>query len=143
MICGTSDNLHFDHEIPEDKSFNISGNLTLSNDVVFAELYKCQLLCRTHHLEKTAKENSGFTHGTIYAWMRIKCPCELCEIAKRAWHDDRNAKRRKSDSPKGPYGRISNHGEVLHYTRGCRCVLCRKANAEHARELRAKNNKLP
>ena len=37
----------------------------------------------------------GWKHGTIYAWMRKKCDCAVCFKAKRAWHEERNAKRRK------------------------------------------------
>src|SRR5690606_35990877 len=100
VVCGTTEGLHFDHIDPAKKAFDIKGNLTLSNPEVRAELDKCQLLCKTHHEEKTARENSGFTHGTIYAWMRKKCECPDCAKAKRVWYDERNAKRRKP----GGYG---------------------------------------
>lgn len=39
--------------------------------------------------------DKGFTHGTMYAWMKKKCTCETCALAKRKWYDKRNAKRRK------------------------------------------------
>jgi 5-methylcytosine-specific restriction endonuclease McrA len=94
--CGRTDRLEVDHIDRSQKSFNISENMTLSNDRVRAELDKCQLLCEDHHHEKTAAENSGFTHGTIYGWMKRHCDCDECTRAKRAWYDSRNARRRKA-----------------------------------------------
>lgn len=37
----------------------------------------------------------GWKHGTIYGWMKKKCDCGECTIAKRCWYDERNAKRNK------------------------------------------------
>ena len=134
--CGTSDNLQFDHVDPDLKEFDISENLTASNGRVRRELAKCQLLCRDCHMEKTRCEQLeiGFRHATMYAWMKRRCPCELCQVAKREWYDERNAKRRTVDGARGPYGRPSSHGELLHYRRGCRCDQCRAANAADARK---------
>ena len=92
--CGTTENLEIDHVSREDKAFSISKNLTLSNPAVQEELSKCQLLCEEHHLAKTVKENEGFTHGTLYGWMKKKCECDPCYTAKREWHDRRNERRR-------------------------------------------------
>lgn|SRR5665647_547759 len=94
VICGMNENLHFDHVDPAKKSFEIKSNLTL-NDIVKAELDKCQLLCEYHHKQKTSQENSGFTHGSMYAWMKKKCPCPVCNQAKWLWNDKRNVTRRK------------------------------------------------
>lgn len=94
VACGTTEDLQVDHKDPTQKSFAISSKLSVKNNK--AELDKCQLLCDKHHREKTAAENSGFTHGTIYAWMKIKCDCIDCSNAKRLWHNERNARRRKS-----------------------------------------------
>lgn len=135
VICGTTENLEFDHVDRDKKSFNIQKNMTLSNPDVRAELDKCQLLCNEHHREKTARENSGFKHGTDYAWMKKHCSCAMCLEAKDKWNESRNAKRRKSGGRvKGPYNRPTTHGENLHYGRGCRCALCKKAHAEAQRE---------
>lgn len=100
VICGTTSDLHFDHKDPNQKSFNISTRLTLES--AREELDKCQLLCAPHHREKTAQENSGYTHGTVYAWMKKHCECPDCLIAKWLWHDLRNEKRRKPHG-RGPY----------------------------------------
>lgn len=46
----------------------------------------------------------GWSHGTVYGWMKKKCDCAECVSAKREWHDQRNAARRK---PNG-YGERKN-----------------------------------
>lgn len=97
--CGSTDDLHFDHVDPESKSFSLSRNLTLES--ILTEVNKCQILCRAHHEAKTARENSGFTHGTVYGWMKKKCPCGDCQVAKWLWHDKRNEARRTTG--RGPY----------------------------------------
>lgn len=98
-ICGSKEDLQIDHKDPSQKAFDISRRLTLES--VIYELEKCQLLCQAHHEEKTGQENSGFTHGTLYGWMRKKCSCEDCTVAKWEWHDRRNERRRTG--VRGPY----------------------------------------
>lgn len=135
--CGSTENLEIDHVERSDKEFNISKNLTVSNPTVRAELDKCQLLCRKHHLAKTAKENGGFTHGTTYAWMRKKCRCDVCEPVWRAWNDSRNAARRRG-AVRGPYDTSPVVcGTERSYRKGCRCGDCRKAHTDRAAEYRA------
>ena len=140
--CGSTDRLEFDHIDPELKSFEIKQNMTLNNPEVRAELDKCQLLCRPCHEVKTAAENTGITHGTRTGWMRSKCRCEDCDTSRRAWYDERNAARRAeyehTSAPRLPYGRPAEHGEILMYRRGCKCVECKAANAAYARELKAR-----
>lgn len=99
-LCGSSSRLEVDHRDPQEKKYRV-GTLwgERSFDRLFAELEKCQLLCYGCHRKKTGKETSArqtgrFSHGTIYAWMKVKCKCEECVQAKRAWHDKRNASRR-------------------------------------------------
>lgn len=92
--CGTADNLEVDHIDKTQKQFNISSKLSVKNNK--EELDRCQLLCKTHHREKTAIENSGFTHGTVYGWMKAKCACSDCLTHKRLWQNNRNEKRRAS-----------------------------------------------
>lgn len=93
VVCGATEDLEVDHIDPNKKSFNITSKMSVKNNK--AELDKCQLLCKKHHLEKTLEQRPVFNHGTIYAWMRKKCNCEACASAKRTWYDERNAKRRK------------------------------------------------
>lgn len=98
-VCGGVEDLQVDHVERAHKRIEIGSRLTLSS--LLDELAKCQLLCAPHHREKTAEEQRGFTHGTMYAWQKIKCDCEPCTLAKWEWHDKRNAKRRTG--AKGPY----------------------------------------
>jgi len=93
--CKSTHNLEVDHIDPLDKSFDIKKNVSISNPEVLEELKKCQLLCRDCHLEKTSKENTGFTHGTMYGWMKAKCICDECNERKLADYDKKNKKRRK------------------------------------------------
>lgn len=142
--CGTDSNLEIDHIDWRLKSFSVS-KLWAKKQLpkAYAELDKCQLLCTSCHKEKTKVDLSEqFTkepvHGTIYSWMKRKCDCEICEIAKREWYDKRNAKRRAAGGPRGPYNQPAEHGTYKRYTRGCKCTDCRQANANHAKMLRDK-----
>lgn len=143
--CGSRERLEFDHVDPGEKSFDISSNLTISSADVRAELDKCQLLCNPCHRLKTAGENAGWTHGTMYGWMKKKCTCEECDAARGAFHQSRNQRRREDRAraiERGEiaraYGRPSRCGEKLHYTRGCRCADCRAAAAAAERERKAR-----
>lgn len=135
-VCGARDDLQIDHINRDDKSFNISSNLTISNSAVRDELGKCQVLCRFHHQSKTAIENSGFTHGSVYAWMKKKCNCDVCATARGTWYANRNAARRNAQE-RGPYqtGPVAC-GTDRSYRKGCRCAECRAAHASRLREYR-------
>tara|TARA_B100000287_G_scaffold396275_1_gene411796 strand:- start:417 stop:848 length:432 start_codon:yes stop_codon:yes gene_type:complete len=54
--CGTTHNLQFDHIKRDTKDYVITRKITNKFDNLKEELDKCQLLCYTCHLEKTAKE---------------------------------------------------------------------------------------
>jgi len=134
--CGTTEDLHFDHVDPATKSFPIQGTMSPDNPRHRAELDKCQLLCRPHHEAKTARERTGFTHGTTTGWMKKKCDCDACATAKRAWHDARNAARRVNNG-RGPYDKgPAICGTLRGYKKGCKCRPCKGANAEYARNFR-------
>lgn len=68
-----------------------------------AELAKCQLLCKPHHLEKTLRER-GFkpakgTHGTLSAYKSCGPPkCEECKKAKRDYQREYKQKARAASS---------------------------------------------
>lgn len=135
--CGTVESLEFDHIDPALKLFNVGQRKSLKSESYRAELDKCQLLCGPCHRAKAARENEGFTHGTVYGFMRAKCECNECAARKRAWHDERNA-RRRTHSGRRRYGAPSGHGERITYTRGCRCDQCRAANSQAERDRLAR-----
>mgnify|MGYP000051748726 CR=1 FL=1 len=89
--CGATTNLHIDHIDHKLKRFTISSSWGRSWKILEPELRKCQLLCKTHHLEKTIEEGSlakGWTtqprqkHGTVWSYSKYKCRCALCKQAK-------------------------------------------------------------
>lgn len=57
--CGVTENLEFDHVIPELKVRNITSMLSYNWDDIEFELDKCQLLCKTHHEAKTYVDIHG------------------------------------------------------------------------------------
>ena len=89
--CGCVEDLHVDHINHLTKSFTIGENWSRSWDILEAELKKCQLLCKEHHLEKSKEEGSlakGWnkqprqTHGTVWSYSKYKCRCDLCKDVK-------------------------------------------------------------
>lgn len=91
-VCGTTEQLEFDHIDPSTKIDCVTSLAMRSRKLFFAEVAKCQLLCKEHHIEKTRAEGSlkgrppqPIKHGTEWAYKRHKCRCELCctERAKR------------------------------------------------------------
>lgn len=133
-ICGSTDDLQFDHKDPSDKSFDVAPLWGLNRiGEVLRELAKCQLLCGKHHRAKSAREasarqNGTFQHGTLYGWLKKKCRCSVCAAAKVKYMEDRNRARRKRDTPNRER-RKAEHGSVEMYSyHGCRCQACRAAN---------------
>ena len=55
--CGATENLQFDHIDPKTKCFNV--NPQDSWEKTLPELYKCQLLCKPCHTEKTTTVDRG------------------------------------------------------------------------------------
>ena len=89
--CRSTTELHVDHTNHLDKSFTIANSWGLSWDKLLPELTKCQLLCKTCHLEKSREEGSlakGWTneprqtHGTVNSYTKYKCRCDDCRAAK-------------------------------------------------------------
>jgi hypothetical protein len=56
--CGSAEDLQFDHIEPGTKLFTIASGLDKPRTILFAEIAKCQLLCVTHHKEKTREDGS-------------------------------------------------------------------------------------
>lgn len=151
--CSSKENLEIDHIKEEDKSFNICGKWTYfyneenkeRQEELTTELAKCQLLCYECHKAKSAAYTSkinlakGFTHGTNYGWMKMKCGCELCLDRKKSDEEIKNEKRRKTDSgPRAAYEKNPECGTLKKYKRGCKCVLCKAANTKRSKERKLK-----
>ena len=143
--CGSTESLEIDHIDWRTKEFTVSKLWsTKDKNRLFLELEKCQLLCTDCHKTKTREDIAEIhtkppKHGTMYAWMKRGCRCDLCLESQRNWYDKRNSDRRvKNKPPRGIYNRSAEHGTRLLYHRGCMCDNCRSANAQYARELRKK-----
>lgn len=61
VICGTTEQLEFDHIDPTTKKFAISKLLNVSHQAAIDELDKCQLLCNGCHKIKTKKNKDGYS----------------------------------------------------------------------------------
>ena len=58
VVCGATEQLEIDHIDPATKEFELTKSNTYSRKKVMEELAKCQLLCKTCHLEKTKREKT-------------------------------------------------------------------------------------
>ncbi|CPW92832.1 Uncharacterised protein [Mycobacteroides abscessus subsp. bolletii] len=95
-VCGTSEQLTFDHIDRTTKLFSISEGIRDGYSLLklSGELDKCQLLCRPHHLVKSRISGDltggGWNridnpeHGTA-ARYAIKCRCARCRDWKRLY----------------------------------------------------------
>ena len=72
--CGSVDDLDFDHKDPATKKFPIASGLDKPKAILLAEVAKCQLLCRPHHLEKTLAEDSTRHRGESNGHAKLKVP---------------------------------------------------------------------
>ncbi len=83
--CGSKEKLEIDHIDNSTKSFTIAKGWSLSEKRFISELDKCQLLCRSCHIEKTIFERGNKiakgNHGTISTYRY--CKCNLCKKARR------------------------------------------------------------
>lgn len=61
VVCGTTENLEFNHKDPTTKSFNL-GRFWGKLEDYWAEVDKCELLCKTHHAEETKRQ---WVAGTV------------------------------------------------------------------------------
>jgi len=125
--CGSSDRLQIDHVDPEMKEFDVSHMCGSRWVVLVAELKKCQLLCYSHHREKTTQEQTTAkgTHGTLSSYRY--CHCEICRAAK-------NEYMKKWKKENGHTGQSTPKTGLVHGTKNaysyykCRCDVCREGN---------------
>lgn len=92
VVCGTAENLEIDHKDKNQKDFEIGKLWSYSEEDFVVELSKCQLLCATHHKEKTSAESSVEHGGGVSG--KKNCPCAKCKAKKSEYM--RNYKRRKA-----------------------------------------------
>lgn len=153
VVCGTDQNLEFDHVDPSSKVIEVSRAIALhwTWEKLVAEIDKCQLLCREHHVEKSKVDGSsrggGWNkidnpkHGTSVMYLG-GCRCEACREWKRLYRHgfvDARGKRLKEGDPPGRRRRlVAEHGTRPKYRNGCRCGPCTEANAAYMRELRGR-----
>ena len=86
-VCGTTEKLEFDHVNSSEKSYDIAKILKSGNEaMVSAEMAKCHLLCKEHHLEKSRVHGDmrQVEHGGGVSGKR-GCSCDLCKPAKSAY----------------------------------------------------------
>lgn len=78
--CGSDKQLEFDHVFPEDMLFRIGNHIDCSIEKVLPELQKCQLLCRSCHINKTIADSGDnlLAHGTAAMYTNHGCRCEQC-----------------------------------------------------------------
>lgn len=86
VICGTDDNLEFDHKDYRTKIKCISNFLLGKLELLILELDKCQLLCKICHrvksnAEETERKTKGLVHGTLTGYTKYKCRCDECKKA--------------------------------------------------------------
>lgn len=82
--CPSVENLEFDHIDPSSKIRNVAQMSSMSEEIFWLEVSKCQLLCFECHKAKTLIDldhvNAKTTHGTLSSYRY--CKCDLCKQAK-------------------------------------------------------------
>ena len=96
VSCRRADDLQFDHIDPTTKLFGVSkAGATVALDRFWAEVRKCQLLCKTCHYDKTSADliSSGkaFKHGTRSMYDKHGCRCADCCAWKSSSRKPRTA----------------------------------------------------
>ena len=92
--CGATTDLEVDHIDPALKLTHRVWSWSATRRA--AELAKCQVLCRTHHAQKTRQEQSGPDHGTAAAWHVRRCRCDTCREWKRLSAQDYRARTQEA-----------------------------------------------
>lgn len=91
--CGKTRDLEFDHKDPATREIRIGngiGRYPVAR--LLEELAKCQLLCKRHHKEKTAREKAARAlplsarHGKLSTYYKYKCRCEACRRARSEYY---------------------------------------------------------
>lgn len=95
VVCGTTENLEFDHIDPATKAFPIGRLLNVSKQAALDELEKCQLLCKSHHIVKghREKDQGQVGHGEGVSGKR-NCKCALCKAKKAEYMREYKARNK-------------------------------------------------
>jgi hypothetical protein len=80
--CGSVEDLEVDHIDRNQKVTHRVWSWTAARRE--AELAKCQVLCGSHHLEKTMAETYQAPHGTHHRYTHHGCRCVECRKAHAA-----------------------------------------------------------
>lgn len=93
--CGTEKDLEFDHLDSSKKSFDVGKAFAgWSESRIEAELEKCVLRCKNHHLEKSKNEDFGSVeHGEGLTGKR-NCRCDLCRPLKNRYSAEFKKKKK-------------------------------------------------
>ena len=98
VSCGSVDRLELDHIDPGTKAIETKKLWGSSEALFWAEVAKCQLLCRPCHCLKSTIERgqtpSAGTHGTLTSYRH--CKCDLCRAAKSAYSKKYAQKRKEA-----------------------------------------------
>ena len=102
-LCGSVKDLQLDHIDPTQKISHRVWSWRFERRE--AELAKCQVLCRSCHKDKTAKDQGWVTgHGTMADYKR-GCRCELCRTvhsgAAKSWRQRVDYMHTRSDRHHG------------------------------------------
>lgn len=84
VVCGTTQDLEFDHIEPHTKEITIARASSFSESRWQAEIAKCQLLCHTCHVEKHRPEHLC---GDVKKYWQ-GCRCNLCKAARNNHHKE-------------------------------------------------------
>jgi 5-methylcytosine-specific restriction endonuclease McrA len=82
--CGSSAELEIDHVNRLDKLYSLDELRVKSDEVFWAEMAKCQLLCKPCHIIKTAKERGYVIGQHGVGRYRRGCRCDVCRAAIRS-----------------------------------------------------------
>lgn len=97
--CGGTEELEFDHIDATNKSFSVGRLWSIKEALFFAEIQKCQVLCKQCHLQKSRECQDGvrgkpaanrvtnYNHGTGYMYNRNGCRCTPCRDWRRQYRN--------------------------------------------------------
>lgn len=96
--CDSTEKLDFDH-INNDRAgvkYLISQMFHNKLELLLDELEKCQLLCKSCHALKSARERGGgkSVHGKLSMYMNKGCRCSLCRSANASYYRIYKQKRK-------------------------------------------------